>query len=67
MERKRMEKKYLAPKEVEKIYGLSEKWLANMRWEKIGIPYRKIGKKVLYRIEDVENYLEKHAVKVFED
>ena len=67
MEKKRLEKKYLTPKEVEKIYGLTEKWLANMRWEKTGISYRKVGKKILYRIDDIESFIEKHAVKVFED
>lgn len=60
-------KKYLTPKQVEKIYGLSEKWLANMRWQKRGIPYLKVGSKVLYRLEDIEDFIEKHAIRVFKD
>ena len=60
-------KKYLTPKQVEKIYGLTEKWLANMRWQKRGIPYLKVGSKVLYRLEDIEDFIEKHAIRVFKD
>ena len=61
------ERMYLTPKQVQKIFGLSEKWLANMRWQKRGIPYRKVGNKILYKRSDIEAYIEKHTVKVMED
>jgi len=61
------ERMYLTPKQVQKIFGLSEKWLANMRWRKKGIPYKKVGNKILYKREDVEDYIEKHTIKVIED
>lgn len=61
----KMMKKYLSPVEVEKVYGLSQKWLANMRWEKKCIPYLKVGSKVLYRPSDIENYIESREIRVF--
>ena len=61
------ERMYLTPRQVQKIFGLSEKWLANMRWRKKGIPYKRVGNKILYKREDVEDFIEKHTVKVFED
>ena len=60
-------KKYLTPKEVSEIYSLSEKWLANMRWEKKWIPYLKVGGKILYRPEDIENFIEKHQIKIISE
>ena len=61
------ESMYMTPRQVQKIFGLSEKWLANMRWKKRGIPYRKVGNKILYKKEDIEDFIEKHKVKVMED
>ena len=59
-----MMKEYLTPGEVQEIYGLSMKWLANQRWAKKGIPYIKTGRKVLYKKEDVEAFLEGRKIKV---
>ena len=61
------ERMYLTPIQVEKLFGLSVKWLANMRWKKRGIPYKKVGNKILYKRSDIEAYLEKHTIKVIED
>jgi len=61
---KTIRKLYLSPKEVEEQYGLSEKWLTNMRYEKRGIPYYKIGRKVLYKKTDVEAFIDRHKVRV---
>ena len=61
------ESMYLTPIQVEKLFGLSVKWLANMRWKKRGIPYKKVGNKILYKREDIEAYIEKHTIKVIED
>ena len=61
------ERMYLTPKQVEEFFGLSKKWLANMRWQKRGIPYRKVGGKILYKREDVEEFIERHVILVIED
>jgi len=60
-------KKYLSPKEVEKLYGMSEKWLANLRYQKKWIPYCKVGGKVLYKAEDIEKFIEQHKIKVIDE
>ena len=61
------ERMYLTPRQVQQIFGLSEKWLANMRWKKRGIPYKKVGNKILYKRSDIEDFIEKHTIKVIED
>ncbi|GAB6887438.1 hypothetical protein JCM13304A_09360 [Desulfothermus okinawensis JCM 13304] len=57
---------YLTEKQVSQLFGLSVSWLQNQRWMKRGIPYLKVGRKVLYKKSDVEAWLEKHRVKVTE-
>ncbi len=42
---------------------VSVKTLQNQRWQKVGIPYLKIGRAVRYRRIDVELYLEQSVVK----
>ncbi len=42
---------------------VSVKTLQNQRWQKVGIPYLKIGRAVRYRRVDVELYLEQSVVK----
>jgi len=38
--------------------GLAVKTLQNMRWRRVGPPYLKVGKRVLYLPSDLEKYLE---------
>ncbi len=57
-------KKYFTPKEVSFYYGIPYKTLAAQRYKKIGIPYRKLGKKVLYEKKDLENYIATQSVKI---
>ena len=53
-----MIKKTISSKEVEEIYGISTGTLANMRYlKKIYLPYYKIGKKVMYKVDDIEKWL----------
>lgn len=40
---------YLTEKQVSQLFGLSVSWLQNQRWMKRGIPYLKVGRKVLYK------------------
>jgi hypothetical protein len=50
--------KLLNQKEVALIIRKSEAWLERQRWKEEGIPYRKIGRNVLYDESDVLAYLE---------
>ena len=55
-------KKLLCEKEVETIYGLNARTLQRERTLGSGIPYHKIGRRVKYHVEDIEQYLEKCKV-----
>jgi len=48
----------LNQKEVSKVIRKSESWLERQRWLQEGIPYRKVGRNVLYDELDVLAYLE---------
>ena len=48
----------LNQKEVASIIRKSEAWLERQRWLQEGIPYRKVGRNVLYDESDVLAYLE---------
>jgi hypothetical protein len=55
-------KLYGTPDEVCELTGLNARTLANQRSKREGIPYRKVGRKVLYPISDVEKFIEKQPV-----
>lgn len=55
-------KKALTPKDCEIIYGLNTGTLANLRFFKRGPRYYKLGKKILYRVEDIEAWLNSNIV-----
>jgi len=57
-----MTTKTLTPQQCREIYGLNPGTLANMRLNKVGPKYYKLGKKVLYRVEDIEQWLNKNVV-----
>ena len=57
-----MAKLYLSPKEVELEYGISEPALRTDRHRRRGIPYIKRGRRVLYRRDDIERFLEARRV-----
>ena len=50
-------KRALTSKEVAEAYGVNEGTLANLRWRKQGPAYFHVGRKVVYRPEDVEAWL----------
>ena len=58
-----MHSKLLNEKLVEQIYGLRTKSLQRDRQKKQGLPYHKIGRRVLYNRLDIEEYLQKNKVK----
>jgi predicted DNA-binding transcriptional regulator AlpA len=54
----RSDARYLRPEQVEEIYGLSRKFLAQSRGRGDGIPYSKAGRRVvLYAVADIEAWL----------
>ena len=42
--------------------GLSVRTLQKRRFERQGPPYIKLGRRVAYRLEDLDNFLEAHRV-----
>ena len=60
-------RKTLTPRDVADIYGFNIGTLANMRFHKQGPRYIKAGRKVLYRIEDIESWLARNVVLTHND
>ncbi len=58
------QKEYLKTEEVEELFGISKCTLEQDRVKKQGIPYIKKGRLVLYKIQDVREYLERMKIKV---
>jgi hypothetical protein len=54
--------RYLTPREVAQFYGFSEGTLSNMRSRRVGPPFVKMRKKVLYPVEQLEYWLNLHRV-----
>ena len=54
--------KLLSEKEVEKFFGLNYRTLQRERATGVGIPYHKIGRRVFYRISDIEEFLAANKV-----
>jgi predicted DNA-binding transcriptional regulator AlpA len=51
-----MNRKYLTPTEVETMFGVKEKTLANWRSQGRGPKYHKIGKLIRYSTEDLQDW-----------
>lgn len=56
-------KEYLTPEEVELVYGLKPKTLANKRLKAQGPEYIKDGDRILYRQQAIKKYLEAKTVR----
>ena len=59
---KNPELKALSPKQVSALYPVCEGSLGNMRCQKRGPKFFKIGRRVVYRPEDVESWLFENPV-----
>ncbi len=57
------ELKYLTPKEVEQVYPLNAKTLANWRSQSRGPGYLKIGGKIYYQAHEIKRFILKCRVK----
>ena len=55
-------KRFLTPREVEAIYSLKAGTLANLRHLRRGPKYYRIGSKILYSAQDIENWINRHLV-----
>ena len=53
---------WLTPKEVHERYAIHTVTLCEWRTDKVGIPYRRIGRSIHYRASDVEAYIAAHMV-----
>lgn len=49
---------YLSAAEAAAFVGLNARTLANYRSARVGPPYRKVGSRVLYRLDDLIEYVE---------
>lgn len=56
-------KEYLTPEEVELVYGLKPKTLANKRLKAQGPEYTKDGDRILYKQQAIKKYLEAKTVR----
>ena len=58
MEKRRM----VGPDDAETLYSVPKGTLANWRWAKKGPKYYKVNHKVLYRLEDLEDFFTANPV-----
>ena len=56
-------REYLTPEEVELVYGLKSKTLANKRLKAQGPEYIKDGERILYKQQAIRKYLEAKTVR----
>lgn len=56
-------KRYLTPSEVEVVYGVDEKTLADWRYKGIGPDYSKLNRLVRYCVDDLETFFLKAKVR----
>jgi predicted DNA-binding transcriptional regulator AlpA len=57
------EREMLSPADVETLFGIPRGSLANLRWEKRGPRYFKVGaRRVLYRLADIRAWTESAPV-----
>ena len=55
-------KNFLNEKEVQREYGLNARTLQRERSLGTGVPYVKMGRRVLYKRTDLDKFIEKHTV-----
>ena len=53
---------YLGEKETAKIHKCSTSKLQQDRHKGVGLPYYKVGRLVLYKLDEVLAYIEKHRI-----
>ena len=56
------ERKMISPTEAAEIYSLNAGSLANLRSKRRGPKFYKVGRKILYAVEDLEAWLKRQPV-----
>ena len=56
----------ITPEEAAERYGLNIGTLANLRSKKLGCPYFKVNRKILYRIDQFENWVFSEPVRTLD-
>ena len=54
----------ITPDQLAERWHASTNWLANQRCAGVGVPYLKLGRKVVYRMRDVLAYEDASAVEI---
>lgn len=57
------QKVYLTAKEVAELYSIPDQTLANWRSKDYGPPFVKMRHRVLYKVKDLENWLDARTIK----
>jgi hypothetical protein len=52
----------ITPQDCRALYGLNPGTLANLRLRKVGPQYYKLGRKVLYKPQDIEEWLDSNKI-----
>lgn len=51
-----MAERFLCQKQLAKRWGISHRTLESWRYRGIGLPYLKLGGRIVYRLEEIEAY-----------
>lgn len=57
-----MVKKYLTESEAAEMIGLSKRALQTQRLRRKGLPYYKLGRRVLYKVADIEQHMNNNRI-----
>lgn len=56
------ETRYITEERVSEITGFAKQTLGNHRFNRVGIPYYKIGRSVRYRVDEVYEFMNRHRI-----
>ena len=56
------EKILLTEDEVSKLFNINKHTLQRERFNGTGIPYVKLGRRVRYKVEDIQKYIERNTI-----
>lgn len=66
MNNKDEERRYVTPRQAAFMYGFSSGYLANLRTKRRGPHFFKRGRKILYRVADLEQWVTESPVKTID-